>query len=101
MTLRRDFAAVGLPVRSDVDVRPATIDDLVAITEIYNHYVVNSVATFDVAPFNAAGTARLVRPLLAGGSVPVAGGDPRGRVVGYATSSQFRAEAGATTRRSR
>jgi len=35
--LRRDFAGVGLPVRADVDVRAATIDDLGAITEIYNH----------------------------------------------------------------
>jgi 2-haloacid dehalogenase len=94
VTLRRDFAGVGLPVRSDVDVRPATIDDLVAVTEIYNHYVVNSVATFDVAPFNPqerrawfdqysrAGAYRLLVATRAGG------------VVGYATSSQFRPKPG-------
>ena len=32
-------------------VRPAIEADLPALTEIYNHYVVNTAITFDVSPF--------------------------------------------------
>src|SRR6266581_2397309 len=31
--------------------RPATADDLPALTDIYNHYVVNTTITFDLDPF--------------------------------------------------
>ena len=34
----------------EINVRPATEADVPAILDIYNHYVVNSVATFDVEP---------------------------------------------------
>ena len=34
-----------------VTVRPATIEDLPAITEIHNHYIVNTHITFDVRPY--------------------------------------------------
>ena len=34
-----------------VDVRPGGPDDLPALTEIYNHYVVNTHVTFDIEPF--------------------------------------------------
>ena len=32
-------------------VRPASLDDLPALTDIYNHYVVNTTITFDLRPF--------------------------------------------------
>ena len=32
-------------------IRPATLDDLQALTDIYNYYVVNTAITFDVRPF--------------------------------------------------
>src|SRR3954468_11459927 len=35
-------------------IRPATLDDLQALTEIYNYYVVNTTITFDLHPFTAA-----------------------------------------------
>src|SRR5262245_3387287 len=34
-------------------VRPARLDDLQAVTDIYNHYVVHSTVTFDLQPFTA------------------------------------------------
>jgi phosphinothricin acetyltransferase len=32
-------------------IRPATLDDLPALTDIYNHYVVHTAITFDMRPF--------------------------------------------------
>lgn len=34
-------------------VRSATLDDLQALTDIYNHYVINTAITFDLRPFTA------------------------------------------------
>lgn len=73
-----------------VDVRPATRDDLPALTAIYNHYVTDTAITFDVVPatveqraewfghYSSAGRHRLL--------VATAGD----AVLGYATSSTFR-----------
>jgi phosphinothricin acetyltransferase len=75
-------------------IRPATLDDLPALTDIYNYYVLNTTITFDLRPFApeerrgwldehaAAGRHRLV--------VAVASD---GRVVGYATTSRWRPKA--------
>jgi L-amino acid N-acyltransferase YncA len=35
-------------------IRPATPDDLPALVDIHNHYVVNTHVTFDVEPFTVA-----------------------------------------------
>ena len=35
-------------------IRAATVDDLEALTEIYNHYVVHSAITFDLTRFTPA-----------------------------------------------
>ncbi len=33
---------------TEVSIRPALVDDLVSVTEIYNYYIANSVVTFDL-----------------------------------------------------
>ena len=38
---------------ADYAVRAATLDDLEALTDIYNHYVVNTAITFDLRTFAA------------------------------------------------
>ena len=75
-------------------IRPATLDDLQALTDIYNYYVVNTAITFDVRPFavedrrawfdDHAGSGRY-RLLVAV--------DPDGRRLGYATTSRWRPKA--------
>src|SRR5262245_27829826 len=75
-------------------IRPATADDLPALTEIYNHYVVNTGVTFDLAVF----TPEQRRPWFdahAGGGrhrllVAVAAD---GTPLGYATTSRWRPKA--------
>jgi phosphinothricin acetyltransferase len=72
------------------DVRPASAADLDALTAIYNHYVIHTPITFDVAPFapeqrrgwlDEHGDAGRHRLLVA---------EDHGAIVGYATSSRWR-----------
>ena len=79
-----------------VEVRDARLDDLLAITDIYNHYVRTSAATFDVEEvtaesrrewFDEHATTGRYRMLVA---QDVDDGADAG-VLGYAHSSQFRA----------
>lgn len=75
-------------------IRPAHVDDLPALTDIYNHYVVNTTITFDLRPFTPAdrqgwfddhSTTGRHRLFVATGG----GGTP----IGYATTSRWRPKA--------
>ena len=74
-------------------IRHATVDDLAAITEIYNHYIVNSHVSFDLEPW----TLDQRREWFAkyGGDSPwqVWVTDLDGEVAGAAWSSPFRPKA--------
>src|SRR5262245_33009213 len=77
---------------ADYAVRAAVIDDLRALTDIYNHYVVHTAITFDLQTFAPAerqawfdahrnsGPYRLI----------VATDDQQQRCLGYASSSRWR-----------
>ena len=39
---------------SEINIRPALVDDLVSVTEIYNFYIANSVVTFDIEVMTTA-----------------------------------------------
>ena len=76
---------------ADYAIRAATLDDLEALTDIYNHYIVNSAITFDLQTFTTSerrawfddhsdvGPHRLLVAI-----------DDRGRCLGYASSSRWR-----------
>ena len=76
---------------ADYAIRPATLDDLEALTDIYNYYVVNTAITFDLHPFTTSerqpwfhdhsdsGPHRLLVAI-----------DDQARCVGYASSSRWR-----------
>jgi phosphinothricin acetyltransferase len=77
-----------------VSVRPASIDDLASLTEIHNHYIVNTHITFDVQPytpeqrvpwFNDHCDGKRYRLLVAC--------DSRGEILGYACTGRFRTKA--------
>jgi phosphinothricin acetyltransferase len=78
---------------SNCRIQPATEADYAGITELYNHYVVNSPATFDLEPYTLAAR----RPWFDAFSESdryqlfVAVGD--GRVRGYVGSMRFRPKA--------
>jgi len=74
----------------DVAIRPAVLRDLPAITDIYNHYIVNTTITFDLAPFEPGDRRAWFddhRLLVA---VDEAGS---GAVLGYASTSRWRPKA--------
>lgn len=80
--------------RMAATMRPATPDDLPALTSIYNHYVINTSITFDLEPFApearrpwfdahaAQGRHRLLVAV-----------DSDNAVLGYATTSRWRPKA--------
>jgi 2-haloacid dehalogenase len=88
--LRRDLAAAGLPVASDIDVRPATVADLAALTDIYNHYIANTAATFDTVPMTPTERRSWFDHFARRGPYRLLVATRGDRLVGYATSSQFR-----------
>ena len=72
------------------DVRPATIDDLEAINEIYFHYVVNSHVTFDTEPAPIGSRVMWFNRYHLNGRHRLLVAHDDGQVVGYATSGEFR-----------
>jgi phosphinothricin acetyltransferase len=81
----------------DVLVRSATADDLRRINDIYNHYVVHSVATFDIEPITLELRGEWFSHYSTSGPHRLLVADEDGIVVGYASSSPFRPRAAYST----
>jgi phosphinothricin acetyltransferase len=85
------LCAADTGITGVTEIRPATLDDLQALTDIYNHYVAHTAITFDLRTFTAgerrgwfddhemSGPHRLL----------VATGE-NGKCLGYASSSRWR-----------
>jgi phosphinothricin acetyltransferase len=71
-------------------IRPATVDDLPRLTEIYNHYVVNSHVTFDLEPVTPEERREWFAQFDATGPHRLFIAEESGIVVGYAGSFRFR-----------
>ena len=72
-------------------VRPATLDDLPALTDIYNYYVVNTTITFDLHPFTAEERRSWFDDHRSSGPHRLlVATDGHGRCVGYASTSRWR-----------
>ncbi|GAA4358002.1 GNAT family N-acetyltransferase [Angustibacter luteus] len=71
-------------------IRPGVLGDLPALTEIYNHYVTGSNATFDVTPFSVPDRQAWFDHYAATGPHRLLVADADGEVLGYATSSPLR-----------
>jgi phosphinothricin acetyltransferase len=74
-------------------VRPAVDSDLPALTEIYNHYIVNTPITFDVVPLQPEQRRPWFDDHAAQGRHRLLVAEDEGRLVGYATTSRFRPKA--------
>lgn len=69
-------------------IRPATSADSPVICEIYNHYVLNSVITFEERPVDPAEMERRIADI--GKKYPWLVWEDNGRVAGYAYASQWK-----------
>ena len=70
-------------------VRPATADDIAAITAIYAGHVLTGIATFEENPPDAAEMARRHADVTARG-LPYLVAEDQGRVLGYAYAGPYR-----------
>lgn len=75
-------------------IEPAILDDARSIAEIYDHYVLNSTATFEVEPPGAAEMAQRIGRVLEGGYPWLVARGADGKALGYAYAAPFGARAG-------
>jgi phosphinothricin acetyltransferase len=75
-------------------IRDATLDDLPALTDIYNYYIVNTPITFDLQPYEPYGRRAWFEEHAPNGRhrLLVAQGE-NGQLLGYASSSRWRPKA--------
>lgn len=75
---------------SNLQVRPATSADLPRLTEIYNHYVINTPTTFDLDPWTPEKRAEWFTHYGTTGRYRLLVAEEDGRVIGYTSTSRFR-----------
>lgn len=73
-------------------VRDATPDDAAAVAAIYDHYVVDTIATFECEPIGTEAMAERIAGVVADG-YPYLVATLGGRVVGYSYAARFRPRA--------
>ena len=84
-------------IHATVQVRPAAEEDLEAINEIYNHYVLESHCTFDDEPLGMDARREWFSHYGRSGRHRVFVAADGGGVVGYASSSRYRPKPGYLT----
>ena len=80
-----------------MQIRTASRADLPALTELYNHYVRTSPATFDTEPFTLEQRAGWLAHYAADGPYRLLVAVSSGSLLGYASSSRFNERAGYRT----
>jgi len=73
----------------DLTIRPATIDDLPRLTEIYNHYVTDTPITFDTEPFTVDQRRDWFDRYAAIGRYRLLVAERDGVIAGYTSSSRY------------
>jgi phosphinothricin acetyltransferase len=77
-------------INTHVEVRPATAEDLSAVNDVYNQYVVEAHYTFDLEPMTMEARREWFAHYGETGRHRLLVGVLEGRVIGYACSSRFR-----------
>lgn len=79
------------PASVALAIRPATLEDLHALTDIYNYYIVNTTITFDLRPFTPDERRSWLEDHKPTGRHRVlVATDDAGRCLGYASTSRWR-----------
>jgi phosphinothricin acetyltransferase len=82
----------GMDTRATVGVvvRPARAEDVPRLTEIYNHYIVNTPVTFDLEPFTVEQRMEWFSHYSTAGRHRLLVAERDGVVMGYTSTSRFR-----------
>jgi len=78
---------------AEVQIRSAARTDLPRLTEIYNHYVINTPVTFDLDPKTVESRAAWFEQFAVTGRYRLLVAEENGLVVGYAGTTRFRPKA--------
>ena len=78
-------------------IRPAGRSDLEPITDLYNHYIRTSPATFDLEPFRASDRTEWFEDHVGGAGHLLLVAEESGRLAGFAGSGTFRSKAAYAT----
>jgi len=78
---------------ADISIRLATRADLPRLTEIYNHYVVNTPVTFDVEPYTVERRESWFNQFAENGRYRLLVAEENGTILGYAGTTRFRPKA--------
>src|SRR5215510_16063759 len=70
-------------------IRPAVLSDLPRLTEIYNHYVINTPITFDLEPKTVESRVSWFEQFGLTGRYQLLVAEENGRLVGYAGTTRF------------
>jgi phosphinothricin acetyltransferase len=73
--------------------RHAVMDDLQALTDIYNHYIINTAITFDLTPFTAITRRPWLEQFAPASLWQCLVLEMDGRIIGYACSARLRPKA--------
>lgn len=76
-----------------IRIRPAILADLPCLTEIYNHYVLNTPVTFDIEPYTAEKRRPWFEQFAPTGRYRLLVAEENGRISGYAGTTRFRPKA--------
>ena len=77
-------------INAKVEVRPATVEDLSAVNDIYNQYVAETHYTFDVEPMSPDARREWFAHYDTSGRYRVVVAVSEGVIIGYASSGSFR-----------
>jgi phosphinothricin acetyltransferase len=76
-----------------ISIRTAAHGDLPRITEIYNHYVIHTVVTFDIEPYTTERRATWFDQFATTGRYRLLVAEEQGAIIGYAGTTRFRPKA--------
>jgi phosphinothricin acetyltransferase len=74
-------------------IRPAAKSDLPRLTEIYNHYVINTAVTFDIEPYTIERRAAWFEQFGSSGRYRLLIAEDDSGILGYAGTTRFRPKA--------
>lgn len=75
---------------AEIEIRPAVEADLERLTEIYNHYILHTAATFDIEPFTMERRREWFRHYAASGPYRVLVAHDGRDLLGFSYSGRFR-----------